>query len=271
MGKCDLCNADIGPAARRYSASEMRTAVRAGLRPPASLSLHASLLGVSGPEWHSHWVQQVMTDTTDWALCPECVARVEQHLAQQPSRLTAAAGPAAVRQEAPAENTAVAPPLPQTTSAHSEPQSAPTAYQERIREAEERQARRDAESQVVHETRSERPGCVTAYAILLGIGAASVALASFLIAEDVGVGAPLIGLVVAALYFLLIRGLWQMRNWARVLVLVFNGLGIAGNVVTICASLSADVGGIGILGSLAGLIIPGIVFYWFYSSRDLFS
>jgi hypothetical protein len=58
----------------------MKAAVRAGLRPAASMNLFSLLLGMPQADSDAGWVQMVMNDTTEWALCPSCVARVEQYL-----------------------------------------------------------------------------------------------------------------------------------------------------------------------------------------------
>lgn len=124
-----------------------------------------------------------------------------------------------------------------------------------------------------------RPGCVTAYAMLMGITGAALALGGLIggiwsmADDDAGNGILILvgGLIGGGLYFLLTRGLWQMRNWARVLMLVFSGLGIASSVITMCASLSGDAGGAGFFTGLLSIIIPGIIFYWFYDNGRLFS
>jgi hypothetical protein len=84
MGNCDLCNTPIGANAKRYSALQMREAVRAGLRPDSTgpLAALAMVSGGSIEEMNAGWVQQVMTDTTDWAMCPTCTAKVESYLSK---------------------------------------------------------------------------------------------------------------------------------------------------------------------------------------------
>src|SRR5436305_1261848 len=84
MGNCDLCNVSIDAHAKRYSASQMREAVRAGLRPDntSPLAAMAMIVGDSIDEVYAGWVQQVMTDHTDWAMCSACTARVENYLSK---------------------------------------------------------------------------------------------------------------------------------------------------------------------------------------------
>ncbi|MBN1122252.1 MAG: HEAT repeat domain-containing protein [Anaerolineae bacterium] len=68
--------------AKKVSADQMRAAVRAGYRPPGSSSQRMSELGVSTDAFHAQWVQQVMSDNTDWGLCAACAARFEQYAGQ---------------------------------------------------------------------------------------------------------------------------------------------------------------------------------------------
>jgi len=80
----------------------------------------------------------------------------------------------------------------------------------------------------------ERPGCVTLYATLLFIGAGLTAITgatslSGLIAGYFGnLGRGVIQgagiLAIASLEFLLAKGLWQLKNWARITVIVIYSL-----------------------------------------------
>jgi len=79
-GICDLCVSGIGPSARRYSASQMKTAVRRELRPPESIDRVGHAVGMAKESFTEKWIQRVMADTTDWAMCDSCAARVEQYL-----------------------------------------------------------------------------------------------------------------------------------------------------------------------------------------------
>jgi len=80
MGNCDLCGTTIGPNAKRYSPSQMKTAVRAGLRPSSDFLDLAAALGRPLKEATAGWIQRIMVDTTDWALCPSCARQVERYL-----------------------------------------------------------------------------------------------------------------------------------------------------------------------------------------------
>lgn len=81
-GLCDLCNTTIGPGAKRYSASQVKTAVRNGLRPDGAA---AQLMAALGQDVNTTWIPMVMADTTDWAMCRSCASRVEPFLAKRGS------------------------------------------------------------------------------------------------------------------------------------------------------------------------------------------
>lgn len=68
-GTCDLCSAAIHGGGLQLSAHEMRRAVRDGLRPRGAAANIGAMLGVAD---NSGWVEKVMQDTTDWALCSNC-------------------------------------------------------------------------------------------------------------------------------------------------------------------------------------------------------
>lgn len=108
----------------------------------------------------------------------------------------------------------------------------------------------------------ERPGCVTAYAVLMGIVAGLLGLAGIgygLSEEDFGT--MLIMIVVAVLYFLLARGLWRLRNWARIIVIILQSLSV---LVGIIGLFSGNVV------SLVGLAVGGYILYWFASHGEYF-
>jgi hypothetical protein len=82
MITCDLCSDTVSFGEKRYSAPQVQVAVRAGLRPTGASNLMASLMGMPQEDAHAGWVQMVMRDTTDWALCPACASRIVQYLNQ---------------------------------------------------------------------------------------------------------------------------------------------------------------------------------------------
>jgi ribosomal protein L40E len=137
----------------------------------------------------------------------------------------------------------------------------------------------------------ERPGCVTLYAVLLGIVAGLTVIEgtiSFFALiggsyENPGLGIIVVAgiLVVAGLEFLLARGLWQLKNWARITVIVIQGLGVLSSVLYFVlialgtrainlATREITYDTSGIIGEIVGLAISGYIIYWFASHRQHF-
>ncbi len=148
-----------------------------------------------------------------------------------------------------------------------------------------------------------RPGCVTLYAslaalagILALLGGAAVAytgssLASFLQEKNIPVGQDLlgtatwiaagVGLLTAVVNLVIAAGLWRMKNWARLVVVVTNVLGVLSVVcpaVALFATLSQIFTASLLAGlptpvwviPLAGLALVGGATYWFATNRELF-
>jgi len=69
-------------------------------------------------------------------------------------------------------------------------------------------------------------------------------------------------------------GLWQQKNWARVIVIGLIGASILFNFCYLAFTLLGLVSGISkamTLGaSLAALVIQGYIFYWFARSKEYF-
>jgi hypothetical protein len=135
----------------------------------------------------------------------------------------------------------------------------------------------------------ERPGCVTAYAVLLFISAGLAALGGLIAGlsmmsdsayQFMGLGIMVVILIVAGLYFLLGRGLWQLKNWARIIVMILQGLGLLGSLLSMCnaLSLTSNPGFYGyqsdptgsIIGGIVGLAIGGYILYWFAVHAEYF-
>lgn len=72
MNICDLCSTPLTSNATRYTASQMRRAVKAGLRPNSTSFELGAALGMSKQVTEQGWIQQVMTDNSDWLLCTDC-------------------------------------------------------------------------------------------------------------------------------------------------------------------------------------------------------
>jgi len=81
MPICDLCSCSIGKEAKRYTAPQIKKAIRGGLRPPKdSVDDMATGMGFSQEDLYLEWKKQVMNDTSDWLLCPKCASRTDKYL-----------------------------------------------------------------------------------------------------------------------------------------------------------------------------------------------
>ncbi len=77
---CDLCNKTISAAeVVRIPLREMQQEVRKGFNPFKTAGIDLSLttglggvFGMSGDDMYRDWRQRVLSDTTDWGLCPDC-------------------------------------------------------------------------------------------------------------------------------------------------------------------------------------------------------
>ncbi len=104
----------------------------------------------------------------------------------------------------------------------------------------------------------ERPGCVTAYAILLAFGGAI----RFFFALTFDSAWTLLG---ATLDILAAYGLWNRKNWGRILAMVLGVLGI------FYYTLLDVYTRYGVIGFLISLIINGIIIWWFAFHREYFN
>jgi hypothetical protein len=137
----------------------------------------------------------------------------------------------------------------------------------------------------------KRPGCVTAYAVLLILGAglfALVALSGGSAYADLGPGVggivTIAALVSAAVSVLIAVGLWQLKNWARILVLIVTGLGTASGVLTLISVFLVPSGNVSpylqssyytgkalsLITGLIGLGINSTIFGWFRRNKQYF-
>ena len=151
-------------------------------------------------------------------------------------------------------------------------------------------------------SRASRPGCVTAYAILLWIGAPAVVVIGIVMALA---SRDLFGLVVLIGFYFLERalnidswnlfetvligiyfwmaaalnvvagiGLWKMKNWGRILIIVLHSLGIAASVLLSgCATLfvAKNVAVPAVCGLLVGIGVSIYMISWFVNHRYDFS
>ena len=136
----------------------------------------------------------------------------------------------------------------------------------------------------------ERPGCITLYAILLILGGIASLAAAFLagygfVVEPDMVTTGIVLLVCMAAWSLIpivmAVGLWRMRMWAWWLVVIFQivalGVTCTGVVLLIpvlVTTVDAGIGSAELIGFLAGVpigvIINGVILYWFLMNRDRF-
>jgi hypothetical protein len=148
----------------------------------------------------------------------------------------------------------------------------------------------------------ERPGCVTLYAVLLFLsGGLGIFFTLFLPsifgneafwqseawreAEAIGAIGPneiaafrsylLYYLVFLFLYSFLTLlmgwGLWTMRNWARILLLVVQGLSLLSGLAGLFYGIAVSHGSLIMCGlNFASLILPAWIFIWFLLNRRLF-
>jgi hypothetical protein len=134
-----------------------------------------------------------------------------------------------------------------------------------------------AQDRPAHTPEHERPGCATAYAILLAIGAGLLAIGVvagiiYLLSNDHGEIALFIivpAAVGAPLSVLLAKGIWKLKNWARILVIVVHSLGVLSSLLQVCAALPSP--GLMIFELVVGLAIGGYIIYWFASHGEYFS
>jgi tetratricopeptide (TPR) repeat protein len=149
----------------------------------------------------------------------------------------------------------------------------------------------------------ERPGCLTVYAVLLAIGAVLTALGAVLTGVSLIAGSDLAtnryltgftgggalimwgtiaGLLVgSALNLVIAIGLWRLKNWARIVIIVLQSLGwmagacntviSIGAIAEVFASEGFEWLSAGLLcGPLIGLALSGYIIFWFIVNGDLF-
>jgi hypothetical protein len=125
----------------------------------------------------------------------------------------------------------------------------------------------------------KRPGCATAYALLLGLGATLLGgavifsvIVAVLTRDTAGmpVGGLAILLAVAGLEFLIARGVWRLRNWARTAVIVVQSLGILIGLLGLVATLEVADAALSLGAALIGVGISGTIIYWCASHGEYF-
>jgi len=133
----------------------------------------------------------------------------------------------------------------------------------------------------------ERPGCLTAYATLLALGGVSMILGAIdawlhpllyrysdtIIDDLVLCGIPPVS---AIINFLVAYGLWNTRNWGRILAIAYCSLGIVvtlvGWIIGIIRSGQWYGFGAGVVSTfiVAGLIINIAIVVWLIQNKQYF-
>jgi hypothetical protein len=125
----------------------------------------------------------------------------------------------------------------------------------------------------------KRPGCLTAYALLLGLVAIlhSAGVIFYVIVAvifqdtaDLPVGGLALQLAVAFVEVLIAWGVWRLRSWARTAVLVLQSLGIVAILLGVGASLEGPDAALTLGAVLIGVGISGYIIYWFASRGEYF-
>ena len=81
MQICDICNCSLGEDSKRFTAIQIQKVVKTGFRPPKGpFDEMAESLGAGKDYMDSQWVNQVMSESSDWLLCPKCASRVDKFL-----------------------------------------------------------------------------------------------------------------------------------------------------------------------------------------------
>jgi hypothetical protein len=107
---------------------------------------------------------------------------------------------------------------------------------------------------------------VTAFALFLGAAAVLYTLNSLLgvVSQPGDEGttiAAVVTLALSGLYLAVAVGLWQLKNWARIAVIVLLGL----NMLLLIGLLFS-----GLFPAVIGLVIGGYCVYWFAAHGEYF-
>lgn len=117
----------------------------------------------------------------------------------------------------------------------------------------------------------ERPGCVTVYAVLSALaGIFVVGLSLATVGQMDSAASWLLSLAGGALALIVAPGLWGMRNWARLLVITLQGLGIVVTLLTACQTLLGGAEPMFLIVALVQLVVSGSILWWFAENGYLF-
>ena len=178
------------------------------------------------------------------------------------------------------------------------------------RQAEARQAYTAGRDGLRPAKPRHRPGCLTIYAILLALGGFFGALSTLLMGVGLLLGGGLIeelvpmpsevgalpislsftiimlitlglGLFVSLLNLSIAIGLWRLKNWARILVIVLQSLSFLGGIVQAALTVSTATREFAAVGAqapsvimlgflLVGFLIQAYILFWFVANGELF-
>lgn len=114
--------------------------------------------------------------------------------------------------------------------------------------------------------RTDRPGCVTTYAVLLIIGGVASAFLGVLLDDAVILA---IGIVLGVANVIIAIGLFQQRNWARVGVIALMGISILAQLYTAFVGLSSGAMEL-VLQAAASIAVPIFILSWFVRNKQHF-
>jgi len=103
----------------------------------------------------------------------------------------------------------------------------------------------------------QRPGCVTAYALMLFLGAGLLTLGGIALGGSGDIDGPAVLLFVSlgVAQLTIAIGLWRMRWWAPRLLIIVQGIGVAVSLISLLSE--------GSVGVLAGVAINIYLISWF--------
>jgi len=117
-------------------------------------------------------------------------------------------------------------------------------------------------SNTINWPRAERPGCLTAYIVLGAIGALGIGGFGLLLLSERETGLAFFLLAIAVIDTVVLRGLWQLKNWARLAIIVLRSLNI---LLALLLLLNGNPF------VLVGIGVSVYLIYWFASNGDYFS
>ena len=113
---------------------------------------------------------------------------------------------------------------------------------------------------------TDRPGCVTTYAVLLIIGGIASAVLGVILDDAVFLA---IGSVLGVAKVIIAVGLFRQRNWARVGVIALMGISILAQLYSAFVGLSSGATEL-VLQAAATIVVPLFILSWFVRNKQHF-